>query len=41
MVIVLIWYFDTSFEENLIDEIHEKSDEEESCPICLEIFHEK
>ena len=38
---LLIWYIDKSFEENLINKVLEISDEEEPCPICLEIFYEK
>ena len=38
---ILILYIDKSFEENLINKDLEKSDEEEFCSICLEIFHEK
>ena len=30
-----VWYF----EEDYINDVHEQSDAEEPCSICLEIFH--
>ena len=44
MMNIFILYIDESFEEiveNLINKVQEKSDEEEPCSICIEIFHEK
>ena len=44
MMNIFILFIIESFEEieeNLINKVQEKSNEEEPCSICLEIFYEK
>ena len=41
MMNIFILCIDESFEENLLNKVQEKSDAEELCSICLEIFYEK